>query len=324
MDFNTQQTQDLHAQLREHLGPVVCAALEDETVTDIKCSDGRVWLTQHQMGEVLTEAFLSEDERLLALNLMANLLGKKINQDSPSLSGKLPLTGDRVQGFVSPTAQPSFYIRRHAPEIFSWADYLKKGIMKPWQVDVIREHIRKRSNIVWSGATGSGKTTALNTCIADLEESNEHLAIIEDTEEIRCNCPNVSRFLTNDAVNLQQMIMASMRVAPKRLIIGETRDKAGVDLLKAWSTGHQGGFTTIHSNSAVGVFERFAQFCQEAGLPPLWRLMQMTIGLIVHMQETPAGRRVTEIEEVNRHQITEGIPIKTTRLGPPLAETITH
>ena len=69
------------------------------------------------------------------------------------------MTGDRVQMFVPPIAPPSFYIRLHAPEVFTWMDYLNKGIMEPWQVDVIRAHIHKRSNIGFSGATGSGKTT---------------------------------------------------------------------------------------------------------------------------------------------------------------------
>ena len=157
MDFNTQQTQALHDQLRTHLGPVVCAALEDETVTDIKCSDGQIWLVKHGVGDVKTDGFLSEDARRLALNLMARLIDKKINEDAASLAGVLPLTGDRVQGFVPPIAPPSFYIRCHAPEVFSWLDYINKGIMEPWHVDVIRAHIHKRSNIVFSGATGAAK-----------------------------------------------------------------------------------------------------------------------------------------------------------------------
>jgi len=315
MAFNLQQIEDLHTELRKHLGPVVCAALEDETVTDIKCSDGQVWVTYHRRGNVNTGDVLSEDDRRLALNVMASLLGKKINAESPSLSGELPLTGDRVQGFVQPISAPAFYIRRHAPEIFTFDDYVEKGILLPWQVKVIREHYYVQSNVVFSGATGSGKTTLLNTALND-SASNDHTVVIEDTKEIKCKHPNVSFLLTNETKSLQSLIMDSMRIAPSRLIIGETRDRAGLDLLRAWSTGHGGGMTTVHASSAAGVFQRFAQFCQEAGVPPQWLLMQSTIGLIVHMEITTAGRRCTEIEEVRRDTVAEHIPIALTRLGP--------
>jgi len=317
MAFNLQQIEELYVELRKHLGPVVCAALEDETVTDIKCSDGQVWVTYHRRGNVNTGAVLSEDDRRLALNVMASLLSKKINAESPSLSGELPLTGDRVQGFVPPISAPAFYIRRHAPEIFTFHDYVEKGILLPWQVKVIREHIQARSNIVFSGATGSGKTTLLNTALDEIRSSKEHVVIIEDTKEIKCKCPNVSFLLTNEDKPLQRVIADAMRVKPERLIIGETRDKAGLDLLRAWQTGHSGGFTTVHASSAAGVFQRFAQFCQEAGVPPQWLLIQSTIVLIVHMEMTPAGRRCTAVEEVRRDGLAEHIPIALTRLGPP-------
>ena len=326
MDFTAQQIQALHAQLREHLGPVVCAALEDETVTDIKCSDGVVWLVKHQLGDVRTEGFLSEHERRLAVNLMARLRGKHVNAESPRLRVELVWTGNRVhrvQGFVPPVAPPSFYIRRHAPEVFTWADYVNKKIMDPWQVDVLRAHIQKRSNIGFSGATGSGKTTLLNTAIGEIVDSQEHVTILEDTPEIRCESPNVTRLVTNDTVSLQQLVIDAMRVAPKRIVVGEVRGAEGVSVMEALSTGHGGCMFTVHANSARGVFERFAQFCQQAGLPPLWRLMQSTFGLIVHMEMTPLGRRVVAMEEVTDEHI-EPIPVGLKRLGPIMANGLTH
>src|SRR5262245_47993544 len=122
---------------------------------DIKVGeDGVVWLHQHGRGDVNTGSVLPVDARRRALNVTAVLLGKKINAESSRLSGELPLTGDRIQGFVPPTATPSFYIRRHAPDIFTFNDYLANRILEPWQVEVIRAHMRRRSNIIFSGATG--------------------------------------------------------------------------------------------------------------------------------------------------------------------------
>ena len=118
----------------------------------------------------------------------------------------------------------------------------------------------------------------MNTAIGELIASNEHLTIIEDTREIRSESPNVTRLLTSETYSLQQAVKDAMRIFPRRIVIGEVRDAAGVDVMRALNTGHRGGFITVHADSAAGVFERFAQFCEEAKLPPLWRVMQKTFG----------------------------------------------
>ena len=325
MAFDSNQVTELHAQLRTYLGAIVCSALEDEAVTDIKVGpDGLVWLTKHGEGDVCTGGFLPESQRFAALNTMASLLGKHINAEVSRLSGELPLTGDRIQGFVPPTSPPAIYIRCHAPEVFTFANYIEKGILLPWQVEVIRKHVQKRSAIGFSGSTGSGKTTLLNTTLMELVDSNEHVVVLQDTKEIKCKAPNFSELQTSEEVSLQQLVMDSMRMKPDRIIIGEVRDAAGLEVLKALQTGHKGGMFTVHSDSAMGVFERFAQFCQEAGVPPQWRLMQSTIGLIVHMEMTPKGRRVTEIKEVVNENTVDQIPIRLKELRPQQAVALTH
>lgn len=315
MDFNRQQIAQLHEQLRAYLGETICQALLDSTVTEIKCSeDGIVWLMKHQIGWVSTGDFLSEQQRVQAINVMASLLRKSCNEQSPDLSGELPLTGDRVSASVPPSGLPAFFIRRHAPEVFTIRDYLDKKILEPWQADVLALHIHKRSNIVFSGAVNSGKTTLLNTCLAQLKESSEHIVIIEDTREIKFEGRNFSRFNTTEKLSMQHQIKESMRRKPDRLIIGETRDKAGLDLLKAWSTGTRGGMTTIHSNNAAGAFDRFAQFCEEAGVPPQWRLMQSTIDVVCHMEMVGNERKLIELMEVEHNENIATIPIRLKQL----------
>lgn len=314
MDFNSKQVEQLRGNLREYFGEAICAALEDPTVTEIKCSeDGILWFCKHVVGWEDQGIVIPEHSRLVAINQMASLLGKTVNAEFPDLEGEL-YTGDRISASVPPSSPPCFFIRRHAPEVFSLADYMDKGILEPWQADVIMNHVLKRSNIVFCGATNSGKTTLLNTTLGLLKSSSEHIIIIEDRKEIKCEGRNVSRFYTSSSVSMQQQVKMSMGRHPDRLIIGETRDEAGLYLLDAWQTGHRGGFTTIHANSAAGVFERFAQFCERAGVPPQWRLMQSTIDLIVHMEMTPQGRRVTELMEVNYSNTLDKIPIRLKRL----------
>jgi type IV secretion system protein VirB11 len=307
--------------LRYDLEPAICAALTDHAVTEIKVGDdGKLWLRKHVVGWQDSGVMIAADHRLRAVNTMASLLGKTLNPSTPLLSGELPLTGDRVEASIPPSSPaPSFVIRRHAPEIYPLSDYVSKGILEPWQANALATHVQRRSNIVFSGATNSGKTTLANACL-QLIGSTEHVVIIEDTEELQCAAPNMSRYKTGDPhPTMQEQVKRCMRRAPDRLVIGETRDKAGLELLKAWDTGHRGGITTVHATNASRVFDRFAQFCEEAGVPPQWRLMRSAIDLICHVEMTPQGRRLTEMVEVRHAHDEDDIPVHLVRLGPPQA-----
>jgi len=326
MSANGEKIERLHRELRENLTPPICEALSDKTVTEIKVGeDGKLWVRKHVIGWEDTREIVPADKRLRSLNTMASLLRKTINEQSPLLSGELPLTGDRVEGSVPPASPgPSFVIRCHAPVVFSWEDYVSKKILLPWQVETIRDHIQRRSNIVISGATNSGKSTLVNTCLGDISAS-EHVVIVEDTEELQCIAANMSRYKTGDPhPTMLEQVKHCMRRAPDRLIIGETRDKAGLELLKAWDTGHRGGITTVHATNASRVFDRFAQFCEEAGVPPQWRLMRAALDLIIHMEMTTEGRRVKEIMEVEKDDVNTIADIRLRQLGPQLANEITH
>lgn len=318
MNAEREKLERLHGQLRGDFGPGICAALSNDTVTEIKVGeDGKLWLKKHVVGWEDTLQTVSADQRLRALNTMASILGKTVNASTPTLSGELPLTGDRVEGSVPPSSpSASFVIRRHAPKVFTLADYVKDRILEKWQAAVLAKHVRGRSNIVFSGATNSGKTTIANACL-QLVGPQEHVVIVEDTEELQCDAPNLSRYKTGDPhPTMLEQIKSYMRRAPDRLVIGETRDRAGLEMLKAWDTGHRGGITTVHATNAHRVFDRFAQFCEEAGTTPQWRLMRSALDLICHMEMTPNGRRMTEILEVKKEYKTDEIPVDVERLGP--------
>ncbi len=329
MSANQEKLERLHAQLRYEVGPGIRAALEDPTVTGIKVGeDGKLWLKKHVVRWQDTGEIVAADQRLRALNTMASLLGKTINERSPQLSGELPLTGDRVEGSVFPSStEASFVIRLHAGKIFTLVDYVRDGILEEWQADVLTAHVRGKSNIVWSGATDSGKSTAANACLHLLTDSPEHVVIIEDTIELQCAAPNLSRYQTGDPhPTMLEQIKACMRRDPDRIVIGETRGREGLELLKSWDTGSRGGITTVHATEARGVFRRFKQFCLEAGVPPQWELMQSAIDLICHIEMTPNGRRVTEMLEVRKEDTQGDMPVHFMRLGPPIAveKPITH
>ena len=316
MDFNQEQIDNLHGYLRTYLGEAVCAALEDPTVTEIKCSeDGAVWLMKHKDGWVNTGSGLSEDDRRLAIQEMATLLGKTINQDSPNLSGELPLTGDRVSASVWPSGAPAFFIRRHAPEVFSFDDYFRKGIMQEWQIRALIEHIDKRSNVIFAGATNSGKTTLLNTYLGKLKEEPEHIVMIEDTKEIRFEGRNFSRFYTSDTVTMRDQVKESMRRKPDRLVIGEVRDRAALEMLEAFQKGHRGCMATVHADSATGALKNLLYLCRQGGAIDAWDLIRDAVDVVVYMEMTENGRRVKEIMEVEHEQAVDTIPIRLKQIG---------
>lgn len=337
MTAQQQQRQRLHEQLRYDLDTTIGAALTNPQVTEIKVgSDGRVWLREHSRGWVDTETQLTAHQAARVLSTVADLLGTHVTAARPLLQGELPLTGDRFQGWVPPiVTAPSFVIRRHAPAIYPLSDYEAQGILAPWQCDALRSSIAARHNIVVSGATDSGKTTLVNALLHAITEdgdSGEHIVILEDTAELQCAARNVLHLHTSEPeVPLRALVRTVMRARPDRIIVGETRDGAALDLLKAWNTGHKGGITTLHANSAADVLLRLDMLCLEAGLQhPVPLLVQSAIDRIVHIEMTPQGRRVTDIVDVPppaQHTVIPVVPLHAsdhTRTNGTRASLVHH
>lgn len=313
-DFTPQQTEQLHSQLREYLGETVCAALHDKTVTDIKCSDGIVWLTTHQRGNEPTQTFLPEYQRRLAINTMASLLGKTCNAETPDLEGNL--YGARITAMVPPSSQePAFFIRRFAPEVFTFGHYLEQGSLTVEQVQILIRHIENRSNILFCGGTGSGKTTLLNTCAAELVDSPEHVVSIEDTPELMLKAKNVSRLYTTKTLTLRHQIKECLRMFPQRIIVGEVRDGAALEMMDAMNTGHRGGMATIHADSAEGARSRLSLLCRQVSNYPHWELIDQTFDLICYMELVGQKRILKELREVKHDRNIATKPIRLEHNG---------
>ena len=144
---------------------------------------------------------------------------------------------------------------------------------------LLREAIDQRLNIVVAGGTGSGKTTLAGAMINEMVERsdpNERYVIIEDTLEIQCRAQNLVQLHTAEGADMTRLVRTTMRLRPDRIIIGEVRGAEALALLKAWNTGHPGGVTTIHANSARAALTRLSSLVQEAGVPPQPELIAET------------------------------------------------
>lgn len=167
--------------------------------------------------------------------------------------------------------------------------------LAPAIADALREELGKRSNILIAGGTSSGKTTFTNALLAEPAFAQERVVILEDTRELKCAAKNAISLRThgNDA-DLSRLVRSTMRLRPDRIVVGEVRGAEALDLLKAWNTGHPGGVTTLHANSAEAALSRLEQLAAEATQTPQRRLIAEAVDIIIFMSRRDGVRRVEE------------------------------
>jgi type IV secretion system protein VirB11 len=132
--------------------------------------------------------------------------------------------------------------------------------------------------------------------VADAPE--HRIVILEDTAELQCVAENAIALHTTDTVDMARLLKSTMRLRPDRIVVGEVRDGAALTLLKAWNTGHPGGITTIHANSALSALTRLEQLTAEASQQPMQAVIGESVDLIVSIEKTARGRVVRDILHV--------------------------
>jgi len=284
----------LDAKLSRELGDIILAALGDPAVVEIMLNpDGKLW--EDRAGVGMTQ--IGEMTASRAENLIGTIASSLGIFDDPIIEGELPLDGSRFEGILPPIVErPIFAIRKKAIFVYTLSDYVRDGIMTQAQADKLVWHVRKRHNILVAGATGSGKTTLCNAilqCIAD-EDPDTRIAIIEDTRELQCPVVNKFPMRTSESKNMIQLLRATLRLRPDRIVVGEVRDGAALALLKAWNTGHSGGVATVHANSAPAALTRIEQLIQEAGVTAIPAVIAEAVNCIVSIQKPEAAKRRVE------------------------------
>jgi len=297
--------------LRRQLGPQLLAAIADPAITDIIVNeDGRVWFEAHGKGLYAADFCLPESHRESLIGTVAAALGTVADADHPIIEGELPIERIRFEGLMPPVVRrPCFAMRKPAQVLFTLDDYIRDRIITEGQAEVFGDATDRRQNVVIAGPTGSGKTTLAGALINEMvarSDLSERYVIIEDTLEIQCRAENLVQLHTSEAADITRLVRATMRLRPDRIIIGEVRGAEALALLKAWLTGHPGGVTTIHANSAKAVLTRLSSLVQEAGVPPQPELIAETIDLIAFIVRMPEGRRVKELVRVEGYDTREG------------------
>lgn len=299
--------------LEYNCGPLIMEALRDETVIEIMLNpDGKLWIERYgQEQECIGELSLAQSKQILSL--VASALDITVDALHPVVEGSFPLDGSRFEGTFPPLVGPgaSFSDRKKASRVITMQEYLAQGVITPEVPPIIRAAILDRKNIVVVGGTSSGKTTFVNAIIHELDKLCPHdrLLILEDTAELQSRAPNAVFFLTSElaGIGMRQLAKVSMRYAPRRIIVGEVRDAAALELLKLWNTGHPGGIGTFHADSAEEALERLEELVEEAGVGPKQKLIGRAIDLIIYMEKTRENtRRLASIISVNKFNAKEG------------------
>ncbi|MCW8059408.1 P-type conjugative transfer ATPase TrbB [Agrobacterium tumefaciens] len=287
--------------LQDALGDQLCVALDDATVVEIMLNpDGKLFIERLGHG-VAPAGQLSPAAAEVIIGSVAHALQSEADDDQPIISGELPIGGHRFEGLLPPVVSgPAFTIRRRASRLIPLTEYVRSKAMTEAQASAIRSAIDARMNIVISGGTGSGKTTLANAIIAEIVTAapDNRIVILEDTAEIQCAAENVVALHTSDTIDMARLLKSTMRLRPDRIIVGEVRDGAALTLLKAWNTGHPGGVTTIHSNTAMSALRRLEQLTAEASQQPMQEVIGEAVDLIVSIERTGKGRRVREVIHV--------------------------
>jgi len=291
------------------LRPIECF-LSDDDVTEIMVNpSGRVFVERLGALAEVPDVALSPKYLNVAVKNIARLLGDDISESRPILDARLP-DGSRVAAVYAPCSVggTTLTIRKFRRRPFTVADLVHAGSLDSRAAGWLVEAVRGKKNVLISGGTGAGKTTLLSALLGEIPEQ-ERIILIEDTAEICLAKANLVRFEARRAVggtpevSIRDLVKASLRHRPDRIIVGEVRGGEAFDLLQALNTGHSGAVSTLHASSAARALTRLAHCILQSGvaLPYAAACSQIgeAIDAVVQIERRQGRRLVTEVVAVD-------------------------
>ena len=292
------------------LGPIQ-PLLEDDSITEIMVNGGKnVYVERNGKIVRVPVAFESHAHVLRIIERIVAPLGRRIDELSPYVDARLA-DGSRVNAVIPPISLvgPVLTIRKFSKNPITVEQLIQFGSLTPESVEFLRACVIGRVNLVISGGTGSGKTTLLNV-LSGYIPSDERILTIENAAELQLRQEHVvtlesrpPNIENRGEITIRQLVINSLRMRPDRIIVGEIRDEAALDMLQAMNTGHEGSMTTLHSNSPRDTLARLETMVLMAGMDLPIRAVREQISsaieLVVHQERMRDGtRKVTNITEV--------------------------
>ncbi len=298
--------------------------LNDESVSEIMVNGARnVYVERNGKLHKAPVSFESDEHLMRIIERIVAPLGRRIDESSPYVDARLP-DGSRVNAVIPPISLvgPVLTIRKFSKTPITVEQLVEFGSVTKEALIFLDACVKARLNIVISGGTGSGKTTLLNI-LSSFIPPDERIITIENAAELQLRQEHVVTLESRPPniegrgeITIRQLVINSLRMRPDRIVVGEIRDEAALDMLQAMNTGHDGSMTTLHSNSPRDTLSRLETMTLMAGMELPSRAIReqiaSAIDLVVHQERMRDGsRKVVYITEVNG---MEGDVITTTDL----------
>jgi len=292
------------------LGPLQ-PLLEDDTITEVMVNGAKnIYVERRGKLQKVPLTFESNEHVMRIIERIVAPLGRRIDESSPYVDARLP-DGSRVNAIIPPVSLvgPVLTIRKFSKNPFTVDQLIQFGSLTTEALQFLDAAVKSRINIVISGGTGSGKTTLLNV-LSSFISSDERILTIENAAELQLRQDHVITLESRPAniegkgeITIRDLVVNALRMRPDRIIVGEIRDEAAIDMLQAMNTGHDGSMTTLHSNSPRDTLSRLETMVMMAGMDIPMRAIReqvsSAIDLVVHQERMRDGtRKVTNITEV--------------------------
>jgi pilus assembly protein CpaF len=279
--------------------------LLDDSISEIMGNPDASWWFERD-GIMRREESISFDASRLrtGIEVIANQLGKKLDEDNPVLHAQLP-DGSRLAAVIPPVVRPSpaLTIRKFTSRHYTVEDLIARGTLTRPHADFLSAQIADGKTLLISGGTGTGKTTLLRI-LADAIPIEQRIVVIEDTSELHIQKPNIlavecqtDTFKTH--ISFDDLLKSALRWRPDRIIVGEVRGIEARTLLDSLNTGHAGSLATIHANSAEKALHRFANLVMRNHAQTTFTDTEAEIGeavdFVVHIERQPGRRFVREV-----------------------------
>ena len=287
------------------------SVLDDDSVTEVMVNGPKnVYVERKGRLIKVPISFENNDHVKRVIDRIVSPLGRRIDESSPYVDARLP-DGSRVNAVIPPISLigPTITIRKFSKSPITIQQMVNFGSISAEAVEFLKASVYARCNIVISGGTGSGKTTLLNV-LSGFIPPDERILTIENAAELQLRQEHVVTLESRPPniegkgeITIRQLVVNALRMRPERIVVGEIRDEAALDMLQAMNTGHDGSMTTLHSNSPRDTLSRLETMTMMAGMDlPVRAIREQissAVNLICHQERMRDGtRKVTHITEV--------------------------
>jgi pilus assembly protein CpaF len=293
------------------LGPLQ-PLLEEDAITEVMVNGAKnIYIERGGKISRVPVSFESDEHVMRIIDRIVSPMGRRIDESSPYVDARLP-DGSRVNAVIPPISLvgPVLTIRKFFRNPITIEQLISFGTITPEALQFLKACVESKLNIIISGGTGSGKTTLLNI-LSQFIPNDERIVTIENAAELQLRQEHVVTLESRPPniegrgeVTIRQLVINALRMRPDRIIVGEIRDEAALDMLQAMNTGHDGSMTTAHSNGPRDTLARLETMTMMAGMElPVRAIREQVasaIDLVIHQERMRDGsRKIVNITEVS-------------------------